>query len=247
MKRWLVFDIKTGKKFGYIPASTQKEAEKILAQEKRCVAVNVVWEERTIGFSDQWIVYEVGIKNNPLQNLQNIGVSKHIYWVWDDYTGARAISARKDYSNVGVFDFSGKQKIGELENFFFLPTVTKPALLRKKEDRHWYWTGWVYESVSGKWLEVRNLITDKRGWVKEDGTVGLQKTLLEQIFGSVNKVITQIDNTFQKIVQSTQDFIFGKPDENGNRGGGFWDNLKSIAWAFVAFGAIVTINKLSSK
>lgn len=242
MKRWLVFDIKTGKTFGYIPASTPKEAEKILAKEKRCVLTKVVWQEKTIGFSDQWIVYEVGVKNNPMPNLQKIGVSKYIHWVWDKYTGAMAVSVKKDYTKQPVYDFSGKNKIGEIEHFSYLPTVTKPAFFTKKEDRHWYWTGWVYTNGSSEWLEVRNLITDRKGWVKKDGNLGLQKTLLESFFETTQNIITNIDNSFQKIVQGTKEFWSGSDGK-----GGFWGNFKNVLWGSVALGVIITINKIIKK
>jgi len=245
MKRWLVYNIKTGEKKGYILAKTHREAANFLRSQRKWVAVRVVWQNRPIGFSDQWVVFEIETKLIKGNNIKDLAVSKHIYWSFEKHTGSRFVSTLPNFALKRVTNFGGKQ-IGQLEHLQNLPSVTAPQLLRKRENRHWYWTGWVYDDGKIREFEAKNLITGQIGWVRR-GNIQLQKTMLERVFALAQSALLKIDKSFEGIVQGAEKIVEATKEQINNTvetaKKGF-ENIKVIAFASAL---LLLLSKLNNK
>lgn len=192
MKRYGIISKNTGSPIGFMLANSEAEAKQIFPSAKNIIYPSVKWKEKTIGFSDQREVYEISFQ--PIQKLNHYALDAGLYFQLDDNTGGRMHSELANSQKIPVY--SGNKIIGYLEHYHNLPTVTKFSL-GKKEDRHWYKTGWRRKIGDDVWIRVFNVITDKVGYVKVQKGLFTSTTALATNFSNLQSFLLSAETAVQ--------------------------------------------------
>lgn len=203
---------KKGQVLGITRASTIQEARKLLASKEAIVRIVILKQKQiTVGFQDNLIVNEVGFKVLPSyepEKLEILGVR----FMFDKFVGAYMVTKDTEKQRTPVLAGDLKTKISELAFERELPTVTRPAFLVDKEQRHWYWRGYYVKNESGQiWWQVVNLdATSKNigkiGWIKGGQTFSqnsfyFMRTAWDTNFNTVQNALIDAEKKVEKVVK----------------------------------------------
>ncbi len=186
--------VKAGFIIGYMKASTQAEAKKILATTKTVILLKIIIEFG--GYPkvvSEYSLQHVGtIPTNDLIATQNLGVTK---------LGGMMISVKEKLS---VPNFLNKQPI------FEQPTNAKVvgsiSAMDVTASQRYFATGYVYYGkAGGLWHNITNADKSENGWILMTKDFSYSKTWSDFTKDVTNVIVQQPYNAVREGVESVQE------------------------------------------
>lgn len=219
---------------GFVKAQNFTEAQNLVKNKVSLIDPDFLLKEFTVGFSDQFIVEEISFTVNNNYDPKTAIVLQQMLYIFDEWTGTRLVSQTKDYTKIPVYGFDfgvqGSTPKSFIEHERNLPSLLSlGALGSQKEERHWYWTGWVYYYNNIKYYRVWNAITRKIGFVKAGQDFYFQRTALETNFGTFQKNLNDLEKSIQtNIITPVKESL---------------NYLEKVGYVFVLVGSLYLLSK----